>query len=199
MKNLSEFINEQLILELSSETYLAAANKAKELGDNRFEKFLAAYAKEVKKESNGDKEKINEYYKSDKSIFTKLNKLGQKETRLDWNIDGYLVTPMLSYVNGNVKYPFLPRVFPKSMNFPWSTDGGSKAKYFIATISKGENFGLLIHEYPNDRVAFDMSPISKLKEPDDEFKKVIGKVLSAVSVSGSSNLSDYKVNSFLEE
>ena len=36
MKNLSEFINEQLILELSSDTYLAAANKAKEMGDNRF-------------------------------------------------------------------------------------------------------------------------------------------------------------------
>ena len=32
MKNLSEFINEQLILELSSDTYLAAANKAKRNG-----------------------------------------------------------------------------------------------------------------------------------------------------------------------
>lgn len=36
MKNLSEYLNEALILELSSETYLAAANKAKELVTNVF-------------------------------------------------------------------------------------------------------------------------------------------------------------------
>lgn len=198
MKNLSEFINEQLILELSSDTYLAAANKAKEMGDNRFEKFLAAYAKEVKKESNGDKEKLNEYYKSDKPIFTRLNKLGQKETRLDWNIDGYIVTPMLSYINGNVKYPFLPRVFPEGIKFPWNTNSNSKTKYFITTISKGDNLGFLIYEYPNDRVVFDMSPVSKLKEPDDEFKEVITKVLNAVAVS-SRSYDEWRINQITEK
>lgn len=199
MKDLSEFINEQLILELSSDTYLGAANKAKEMGDNRFQKFLAAYANQVKKESDGDKEKLNEYYKEDKALFSRLNKIGKKVTRLDWDIDGYTITPMLSYINSNVKYPFLPRVYPKDQKFPWRTDGDSNAKYFIATISKGENLAFLVWEYPSDRVAFDMSPVSKLKEPDDELKQVVTKVLNAISARKSSDLSDYRVNAFLKD
>ena len=105
---------------------------------------------------------------------------------------------MLSYINGNVKYPFLPRVFPEGIKFPWNTNSNSKTKYFITTISKGDNLGFLIYEYPNDRVVFDMSPVSKLKEPDDEFKEVITKVLNAVAVS-SRSYDEWRINQITEK
>lgn len=174
--------------------YLTAAKKAKEVGDSRFEKFLKAYAEEVKKESDGEKEKLNDYYKKDKPIFTRLNKLGKTEANGHaWNIDGYLVTPMLGDINGSVKYPFLPRVFPKQVKSPWSDLSTSNPKYFVATIGKANEFGFLIYEYPSDRVAFDMSPIAKSDKPSDEFKEVIAKVLNAVSNS-SKSYEDYNVN-----
>lgn len=194
MKNLVDFMNEALILELSSDTYLAAAKKAQEIGDSRFEKFLKAYAEEVKKESDGEKEQLNEYYKQDKSIFIRLNKLGESENNgRTWRIDGYLVTPMLADINGSVKYPFLPRVFPKNVKFPWPDASTSNPKYFVATIGKKNDFGFLIYEYPSDRVAFEMSPIAKSDKPSDEFKEVIAKVLNAVSNS-SKSYDDYNIN-----
>lgn len=76
MKSLIDFINEQLINEMSPETYKKAADKARQIGDPRWEKFLDAYAKELKKvddkagETN-DK-KVFKWYQEDKQFFRKL-------------------------------------------------------------------------------------------------------------------------------
>lgn len=78
MQSLVEYLNESLIMELSSETYLNAAKKAKLKGDPRVEKFMHAFLKAVEKEFDGTPQgdsKMNEYYRKDKKIFTALKKL----------------------------------------------------------------------------------------------------------------------------
>lgn len=81
MQSLVEYLNESLIMELNSETYLNAAKKAKLKGDPRVEKFMKAFHDAVEKELNDTLEgdpKINEYYRKDKKIFNDLKKLASK-------------------------------------------------------------------------------------------------------------------------
>lgn len=81
MQSLVEYLNESLIMELSSETYLNAAKKAKLKGDPRVEKFMKAFHDAAEKELNDVQEgdpKLNEYYKKDKKIFNDLKKLASK-------------------------------------------------------------------------------------------------------------------------
>lgn len=88
MINLTEFI----VQEMKSDTYLAAAKRAKEIGDPRAQKFLDAYKdaldKELaEKEGNG----LYKYYKEDKSAITKLKALSdQYPARISNTIDNVI-------------------------------------------------------------------------------------------------------------
>lgn len=87
MKSLTSFIEESLILELSSDTYKKAFDKAKARGDKRAEKFLDAYANALKSEipdTDELKDVIDKWYKEDKIKYPKIHKLGinvQKENK----------------------------------------------------------------------------------------------------------------------
>lgn len=125
MKNLTEFIKESLILELSSETYKNAFDKAKSRGDKRAEKFLDAYAKALKSEipdTDELKDEINKWYKEDKIKFAKLRKLGI-DTETD---NGYIY---LSHCTEN-GLNYIPRL--KSVKSHGYTNGWSRflKRYF---------------------------------------------------------------------
>ena len=58
---------EHLILELSADTYKRAADKAREVGDGRAEKFYAEYRKKEIEEING-RDDLGEFYKEIKTF-----------------------------------------------------------------------------------------------------------------------------------
>lgn len=58
---------EHLILELSADTYKRAANKAREAGDERAEKFYAEYRKKAIEEIK-DRDDLSEFYKDIKTF-----------------------------------------------------------------------------------------------------------------------------------
>lgn len=93
MKNLVDYINEQLIVEMSPETYKKAADKARQIGDPRWEKFLNAYVKELKKlddlnADNADK-KVFKMYQEDKQFFRKLKQQFPDIKRVAGGITAY--------------------------------------------------------------------------------------------------------------
>ena len=93
MKNLVDYINEQLITEMSPETYKKAADKARQIGDPRWEKFLNAYVKELKKlddlnPDNADK-KVFKMYQEDKQFFRKLKQKFPDIKRVSGGITAY--------------------------------------------------------------------------------------------------------------
>ena len=93
MKNLVDYINEQLIVEMSPETYKKAADKARQIGDPRWEKFLNAYVKELKKlddlnPDNADK-KVFKMYQEDKQFFRKLKQKFPDIKRVSGGITAY--------------------------------------------------------------------------------------------------------------
>lgn len=93
MKNLVDYINEQLIVEMSLETYKKAADKARQIGDPRWEKFLNAYVKELKKlddlnADSGDK-KVFKMYQEDKQFFRKLRQEFPDIKRVSGGITAY--------------------------------------------------------------------------------------------------------------
>jgi hypothetical protein len=76
MKNLNEFLLETLVNEVSAQTYKKAADKAFEIGDPMWKKFLDAYKAELEKldTKNADSanKKVFGFYAEDKSFFNKL-------------------------------------------------------------------------------------------------------------------------------
>lgn len=117
MKSLTEFISEALIMELSSDKYLAAFKKAKERGDDRLKKFLDAYKDAIEKEmGENDAEdwvkQINKWYKEDKPKLTKLRNMGIdcpiKARFSGKEVDGLNIQLSLFYENG---MDFVPRFF----------------------------------------------------------------------------------------
>lgn len=70
-------LNEYLVLELKADTYKSAYQKAKGKGDDRADKFLAAYIKALQKETSDADEvtkKITAWAKEDKQQMLKLKK-----------------------------------------------------------------------------------------------------------------------------
>jgi hypothetical protein len=117
MKNLTEFIKESLILELSSDAYKNAFDKAKARGDKRAEKFLDAYIRALKSEiPDGDelKDDINKWYKEDKTKYPKLNKIGiniQKDNRYMYGgIDGGESYIILNTITSSEGLTYIPRL-----------------------------------------------------------------------------------------
>lgn len=88
MINLTEY----LIQEMKSDTYLAAAKKAKEIGDPRAQKFLDAYKDALDKEfSEIEDNGFFKYYQEDKSAVVKLKALSdQYPARVINQIDNVL-------------------------------------------------------------------------------------------------------------
>ena len=93
MKNLVDYINEQLIVEMSPETYKKAADKARQIGDPRWEKFLNAYVKELKKlddlNADGADKKVFKMYQEDKQFFRKLRQEFPDIKRVSGGITAY--------------------------------------------------------------------------------------------------------------
>lgn len=85
MIELSKYINEQLIFELKSQTYLDAAKKAKKLGDPRAEKFLQAFKDNIDKElmnvedPDDEEKKFNIFYNADKKSIVRLKGLAKNK------------------------------------------------------------------------------------------------------------------------
>lgn len=95
MIELSKYINEQLIFELKSQTYLDAAKKAKKLGDPRAEKFLQAFKDNIDKElmnvedPDDEDNKFNIYYNADKKSIMRLKSLDKNnDPDIVKNLDG---------------------------------------------------------------------------------------------------------------
>ena len=70
-------LNEYLVLELKADTYKSAALKAQKLGDDRAQKFFQAYLDKLKdefksSEASDEEKRLNQWYREDKQIFTKL-------------------------------------------------------------------------------------------------------------------------------
>lgn len=116
MKNLTDFIAEQLIMELSSDTYKNAYTKAKDMGDPRAEKFKDAYAKALDKEDDQSDaaQEIRKWIKEDKPIIDKIKKfcgnddltftIEGKKTRDGFNNPTYVKFYVCEY--GNDKFLF---------------------------------------------------------------------------------------------
>lgn len=184
MKSINNFINEHLIVELDSKTYLNAAFKAKEIGDKRFKKFLNAYAEEVEKESSGSKEVLNDYYKEDKNAFTRLNKIGKvSNDGNSWDFGEESVFLTLGTIDLKNKYRFLPRKFPDNyFNNPFKEEI-ENPKYVCAVISTDKEdvvlpFGYLMYEVTTDTIGWAWITLSKVKLLPDWFKEVAAKVIS---------------------
>lgn len=85
MISISEYINEQLIFELKSQTYLDAAKKAKKFGDPRAQKFLQAFKDNIDKElmnvegPDDEDNKFNIYYNADKKSIVRLKSLAKNK------------------------------------------------------------------------------------------------------------------------
>lgn len=117
MKTLTEFIKESLILELSSDTYKNAFDKAKARGDKRAENFLDAYTKTLKSEipdADELKDDINKWYKEDKTKYPKLNKIGikiQKDNGYMYGgIDGDESYIVLNTITSSEGLTYIPRL-----------------------------------------------------------------------------------------
>lgn len=184
MKHINSFINERLIVELDSKTYLNAAYKAKDLGDPRFKKFLNAYAEEVEKESNGSKEVLNGYYQEDKKAFTRLNKIGKVSNNgSSWDFGEESASLTLGTIDFKNNYRFLPRKFPDtSFKNPFKEDI-ENAKYLVCVISTDKEeavlpFGYLMYEATTDTIGCAWIALSKVKLLPDWFKEVAAKVIS---------------------
>lgn len=184
MKRINSFINERLIVELDSKTYLNAAYKAKDLGDRRFKKFLNAYAEEVEKESTGSKEVLNDYYQQDKKAFTKLNKIGKVfNDGSSWDFGEESVSLTLGAIDLKNNYRFLPRKFPDNyFKNPFKKEI-ENAKYVTAVISTDKEdavlpFGYLMYEVTTDTIGYAWIALSKVKLLPDWFKEVAAKVIS---------------------
>lgn len=176
MKSINSFINEHLIVELDSKTYLNAAFKAK--------KFLNAYAEEVEKESSGSKEVLNGYYKEDKNAFTRLNKIGKvSNDGSSWDFGEESVSLALGTIDLKNNYRFLPRKFPdNNFNNPFKEEI-ENSKYVCAVISTDKEyavlpFGYLMYEVTTDTIGCAWIALSKVKLLPDWFKEVAAKVIS---------------------
>lgn len=138
MKNLIDFLNESLVMELSSDTYKKAADKAKQIGDvKRFKKFMQAYAKSVAAElKNTPEAKLNSYYNEDKPIFTRLKKY-QDTDRGDidtiYTIGAYHYFMVDNEVIGDEgEYKFFPRTWNDKMTNHFGGDYGVKNGRYVA-------------------------------------------------------------------
>lgn len=130
MKNLTDFIAEQLIMELSSDTYKNAYTKAKDMGDPRAEKFRDAYADALEKEDDQSDvvQEIRKWIKEDKPIIDKLKKLCGNDD-LTFSIEGKKTidgfdnpTNVKFYVGEYGKDQFLFRYFVPDRNKKDYTD-----------------------------------------------------------------------------
>lgn len=138
MKNLIDFLNESLVMELSSDTYKKAADKAKQIGDvKRFKKFMQAYAKSVAAElKNTPEAKLNSYYKEDKPIFTRLKKY-QDTDRGDidtiYTISSYRYFMVDNeFIGDENNYKFFPRTWNDKMTNHFGGDYGVKNGRYVA-------------------------------------------------------------------
>ena len=138
MKNLIDFLNESLVMELSSDTYKKAAEKAKQIGDvKRFKKFMQAYAKSVAAELKDTPEaKLNSYYKEDKPVFNSIKKY--RDGRSD-DIDTIYTIGAYHYfmvdnevAGGDSNYKFLPRTWNDKMTNYFGGDYSTKNGRYVA-------------------------------------------------------------------
>lgn len=191
MKSLIDFINEQLINEMSPETYKKAADKARQIGDPRWEKFLNAYVKELKKvddkagETN-DK-KVFKWYQEDKQFFRKLKQkypntqnaaagmmfYDKEETvkiRIELNTDG-------GYDYEDKSRLFLVREWPTwtGEEKPSSIEDGDKL--LICSIIDYEDSGLVRVIYDVDKDALVQVSDAPRSKMNDRVKEIAAEMI----------------------
>lgn len=199
MKNLTEFIKESLILELSSDTYKNAFDKAKARGDKRTEKFLDAYTKALKSEipdADELKDGINKWYKEDKTKYPKLNKIGikiQKDNGYMYGgIDGDESYITLNTITSSEGLTYIPRL--KSINNGY-TKGWKRfiKKYFDVDLDN-------IHENDENHYLLGFNVYDKETQDEYDIKYFYNKlVISKYDGAKDEKIEDLGINDLPEE
>lgn len=199
MKSLTVFVKESLILELSSDTYKDAFDKAKARGDKRAEKFLDAYMKALKSEmpdADELKDDINKWYKEDKTKYPKLNKIGisiQKDNGYMYGgIDGNESYIALNTITSSEGLTYIPRL--KSINNGY-TKGWKRfiKKYFDVDLDN-------IHENDENHYLLGFSAYDKKTHDEYDIKYFSNKlVISKYDGVKDETIEDLGINDLPEE